>query len=598
VSLQALLQGALQAHQAGDLQRAQDLVDQVLSAVPNNAHGLHIAGLIARDMGFDVQAERLMKSSLQDELSGRTKAEFSNNLARFYKGQGLLDLALQVATSGTQSDPTFKPVRRLRSQILSQVGLYQDAIKEAELLTRQSAIASDWLTLANAHRSALDWDETKKAAEAMLAIAPENRLGQHVLAIAVGHLSPFSVAETYFQPLADDGDAMCSLANAYLEAGQIERAAATFTKAMALDPFSARILSSQAEFLWMIGQKDIALLALQAACEAKPDSPILYRTLASIAQKLGQLHIAQAAIERALLVSPGHPSVLLQQASLFCEAGLLAQATQLARTAIKAWPNNEVVLREGAAIMLRTGDFDTALQLCQLGCQMRPWGYEWIALRASTQRALGQLEYRYWFNFDDFVKSTPIDIPTGFASIEAFNLALGQWLRDQHVLQEHPLVNSVRRGSQISLPVQKGRAPLLDAFQDAITGPINRYIEALKSHKNHPFAQRSSNGWRLSGLWSVRLREGGSHVNHIHPDGWLSSAYYVDIPDSFASKTNHEGWIGFGSPRFPAPNMEHEVWIEPKPGQLALFPSYLWHGVKPFSETSERLTIAFDVVPL
>jgi len=35
--------------------------------------------------------------------------------------------------------------------------------------------------------------------------------------------------------------------------------------------------------------------------------------------------------------------------------------------------------------------------------------------------------------------------------------------------------------------------------------------------------------------------------------------------------------------------------IEPMPGRLALFPSFMFHGTKPFSE-GERLTAAFDVV--
>jgi hypothetical protein len=37
--------------------------------------------------------------------------------------------------------------------------------------------------------------------------------------------------------------------------------------------------------------------------------------------------------------------------------------------------------------------------------------------------------------------------------------------------------------------------------------------------------------------------------------------------------------------------------IRPEPGRLALFPSYMWHGTRPFG-AGERMTIAFDVAPL
>ena len=36
--------------------------------------------------------------------------------------------------------------------------------------------------------------------------------------------------------------------------------------------------------------------------------------------------------------------------------------------------------------------------------------------------------------------------------------------------------------------------------------------------------------------------------------------------------------------------------IEPKPGHLVLFPSWMWHGTVPFTQ-GERLTVAFDVRP-
>jgi hypothetical protein len=40
-----------------------------------------------------------------------------------------------------------------------------------------------------------------------------------------------------------------------------------------------------------------------------------------------------------------------------------------------------------------------------------------------------------------------------------------------------------------------------------------------------------------------------------------------------------------------------EAYVTPTIGQLALFPSYLWHGTVPFTDEAERLTVAFDIVP-
>jgi hypothetical protein len=102
---------------------------------------------------------------------------------------------------------------------------------------------------------------------------------------------------------------------------------------------------------------------------------------------------------------------------------------------------------------------------------------------------------------------------------------------------------------------------------------------------------------RFSGSWSVRLRSGGHHSNHVHPQGWISSALYIALPRKGPADSDESGWLTLGQPdellRIDLPPCRT---IEPKVGQLALFPSSMWHGTVPFSD-GERLTVAFDVAP-
>jgi hypothetical protein len=106
--------------------------------------------------------------------------------------------------------------------------------------------------------------------------------------------------------------------------------------------------------------------------------------------------------------------------------------------------------------------------------------------------------------------------------------------------------------------------------------------------------------------WSVQLRAQGFHVDHVHPDGWLSSACYIDLPDNMGNAqpgsvddaSQRAGWIRFGAVPLPlTPPLPAEHYVRPAPGLLLLFPSYMWHGTVPFSGTRTRLTIAFDVLP-
>ena len=114
----------------------------------------------------------------------------------------------------------------------------------------------------------------------------------------------------------------------------------------------------------------------------------------------------------------------------------------------------------------------------------------------------------------------------------------------------------------------------------------------------HPFFGRKGETFRLSGAWSVALRPGGFHVNHIHPKGWISSSFYVDVPKGIEDSAEKSGWIQFGAPPFEVAHSQAEHFICPKPGRLVLFPSYMWHGTIPFKQGERRLTLPFDIMPL
>ena len=137
---------------------------------------------------------------------------------------------------------------------------------------------------------------------------------------------------------------------------------------------------------------------------------------------------------------------------------------------------------------------------------------------------------------------------------------------------------------------------MIKAFFTAIDGPIRRHMAAHSALDRDPVRSRNTGDYRFNGVWSVRLRPDGYHSNHLHPQGWLSSACYIALPS--AVERGREGWLKFGEPGVPTkPVLTPEYFIKPEPGLLALFPSYMWHGTVPFGGDEPRLTIAFDIVP-
>ena len=101
--------------------------------------------------------------------------------------------------------------------------------------------------------------------------------------------------------------------------------------------------------------------------------------------------------------------------------------------------------------------------------------------------------------------------------------------------------------------------------------------------------------FRFTDSWSVRLVDGGFHVSHFHPQGTLSSAFYVTVPQD-PRQSKHSGWLTIGEPpESLRTGLAPLQMIEPKPGRLALFPSFMWHGTRAFPK-GERMSMAFDTV--
>ena len=206
------------------------------------------------------------------------------------------------------------------------------------------------------------------------------------------------------------------------------------------------------------------------------------------------------------------------------------------------------------------------------------------ALLATAWRLAGDERWRTLYDYGRLVRSYRIEAPGGWSTPGAYLADLERTLDRLHgPLATHPVGQSLRHGSQTQRSLLDYPDPEIRAFFDAIDAPIRQHLAAIGE----------TGGYDIAGAWSVRLNRGGHHVDHVHPQGWLSSAFYVRTPRG----EGREGWIRFGEPGVPtSPKLEAEHWIQPEPGMLVLFPSYMWHGTTPFFSDETRLTCAFDLV--
>jgi hypothetical protein len=172
-------------------------------------------------------------------------------------------------------------------------------------------------------------------------------------------------------------------------------------------------------------------------------------------------------------------------------------------------------------------------------------------------------------------------------------------LRSMHRASAQPIGQSVRGGTQTSGQLFVRHEPEIAVLTEALAVAIRQFVSNLPAaDPRHPLLKHRDMGMAFGPSWSVRLTEGGFHAAHFHPSGILSSACYISLPENLAGSEENSGWLELGRPPTELGlDLPPIATFEPKPGRLVLFPSFLFHGTRPFAG-GERLTVAFDLVPV
>ena len=254
------------------------------------------------------------------------------------------------------------------------------------------------------------------------------------------------------------------------------------------------------------------------------------------------------------------------------------------------------VYSSAATAALLIGDPQRAEFLCQSGLRFSPFDQTSLALLGTAWRLKGDERDEALNGYDSFIRVFDLDPPEGFSSMESFNAELGDYLANLHPKTDAYLDQSLYGGTQTEGMLFGAGHALVEKARERIEQAISSYIAELKPDANHPFLARHNRNFRYAGAWSCLMRGQGFHTNHLHPEGWISSCYYVTVPAETDNAQTCNGWIKFGEPsmELPLKNPVRRA-VQPLPGRLVLFPSYMWHGTVPLQAASPRTTIAFDV---
>ncbi|MGH7024273.1 MAG: putative 2OG-Fe(II) oxygenase [Caulobacteraceae bacterium] len=438
-------------------------------------------------------------------------------------------------------------------------------------------------------------DAYRRAAE----LAPADAAAQHNLAGALGDAHRFadSLAATRraFELDSDVPETWLVRGRSLFGLGEYDDAERAFGEAIARHPTYADAHAELAQLKWM-RTEDVAAAVeeIDRALALAPGDAQLSLAKARVLEYAGEAEAAYDTLAAPLKTQPGHLALQVGAAQLMLSLDADLAITH-AQKAYDMAPDSGPAASMLCQADLALGRADAAARLAE--GLMRDWPLDQhpVTLAATAWRIMDDPRYPALYDYDRLVVRRSIDTPAGWPTLGAYLEDLAASLRALHRMRAHPIGQSLRHGVQTGGSLTRSDDPAIKAFFAAIDPIIRSYIARL-GERDDVLGRRVTAGYRFSGAWSALLRPGGHHVDHIHPLGWISSAFHVELPE--AIEDGHQGWLKFGQPGLvTTPILGPERFEKPRAGDLVLFPSYMWHGTVPFGGEKPRLAIAFDVVP-
>ena len=579
---------------------AHSQLESLVTANPDYVEGLRLFAGTKQALGEPAQAESLLRRAL--EIDPRW-APTLTTLAELLLVAGRSAEAVPLLQRAIQGYPRYPRAAFLLARHYLDTGQPASALDIATRWCNSGTLDDELSALHVAAYAALDrQNEAVANYRRRVALDPDDHIAAHTLAVALNAAGQAEEGERVVRRALHRTRPTAALhhthARSLITIERFDQAELALRECLALEPRIADAHNSLAQLIWMrTGDIIEATRVLDQALEKFEHDDALWATKAALLQGAGDSRGAYACLAaRAARADP--PPMLLIRAGLAALESEPATALTLAEQAIRAQPNNPTARKLLCAASLGVGDGATAMTECAALLEDTPDDQYLIAMQTTALRLLNDPRYETACDYDNMVLSVPLETPPGWSDLNSFLAELAARLNAIHNPHGHRLLyQSLRHGTETTQDLSRSQDPVIQALFHAFAAPIARYRDQIGQGQD-PLRRRNRGASRYNGSWSVRLHSAGYHTSHVHPRGWISSACYIQLPDSMRAEHSGNGILSFGAPGLlTTPSLDAELSVRPEVGQLVLFPSYFWHGTLPFDSEQPRLTVAFDVVP-
>jgi tetratricopeptide (TPR) repeat protein len=598
---QQIAQTLMQAdrlQQAGRAGEAEQLCRNLLTSHPQSCEALNFLALLVRDRGDLDEAETLLRRAIK--VLPRESA-LHNNLGNLLRRKGDLTGSESAYRSAIALKRDYPEAYYNLGIVLRELGRGDQALAAQ----RHAVSLRPNYTDALAQMGALldgrgEHDEALRVLDAVLVAKPNHFDAVYYRGVVLSALERYDDAIASFERAValrpNSHESQYALGNSLVRANREEQALEAYRKAIELAP---EFLAGHYAFnslAWTLGREDLNFTSYASARSRVGDKPDLLLAEAEQRLRLKDAPAAEHLLRRAHDAAPERMDVANSLARALGQLGRNGESIALLQSAVAAEPALTHHRRDLGVALLQHGEPAQARQVLEEALKLAPSDQLILAFLTLAYREAGDSRLATLFDAAKYVRAYDLSPPPGFADGAQFNQALGEELLRLHTRRVEPFDQTLRGGTQTEGHLFARHARPIEALRERIAEIVTNYIRDLPDDPTHPFLARKAEEFSFVGSWSCRLRSSGFHTNHVHPEGWISSAYYVSLPDAIAD--GKQGWLTFGESNLGLGERDRPDRFEkPAIGKLVLFPSHFWHGTVPFVSDAMRLTVAFDVVP-
>lgn len=584
-TLTQLLQSAYQAYASRRHGDAHRLLDQLDTSHRDQPDSAHLRALVFKQEGQHVQSEErfAMANGLRPG-----DPQILTNWGNLRSDGGDPAAAITLYDDALRIDPEFIEARYNRALALHRLGQLAEALAAFDALSMKAPHHAKIHGGRGAVLVALERPFDAIAAfDHALAVDPTLKValdGRARLSLETGEAAPVTRYIAALQRTPGDRPLILGVVHAMLAEGDVT-GLDVLQDVVRQDPTWIEGLYELAMLRAEFNRDDFAT-PIREAIAQQPANPALYQALAAALSGADRYSDALNALRDGERACGAQPEWAFEVARLEGEVGDWGAAAGR----LKALPDSDLSREVRGRLALRMGRADEAAILLDTLVTRNPASVAGWAYLSLAWRLTGDHRHDWLIGQPGLWGTTDLDLDTQQVD------ALAAVLRRIHLTRAHPIGQSLRGGTQTHGRLFWRRDPELAGLASAIERAVRNFMAKLpRDDDRHPLLRHARSTLRLGGSWSVRLVDQGFHVSHIHPQGLLSSACYIIVPEA-AAPDRQEGWLEIGgAPAELQLGLDPLALIEPKPGRLALFPSYLFHGTRPFPH-GERLTVAFDAV--